>query len=133
MMLLFNPKNYREVTFLDFIPRRMEDAVRGKENKEQDDKVSIAFHLDQIDFFFRQYISGHSKTLHRLFWELARPISQMKVSNEINRKILGSIHTDIIDPIEAELKHYEMYEILAISKKTKEKIDKRVKLLLSNE
>lgn len=124
MKLKQHPENIIDAQFLHYLPTRMDITVTESHSRE---RINMSFHLDQLDFHYRRYLSLTDKTLHRVFWELRRPHEQMKYPINFSIKTWALVQSEIFNDIEKILMHNEMYEIMARHKLAKEKITQLIK------
>jgi hypothetical protein len=87
--------------FIDYIPENLDYAIRNDYNTKVKE---LCAYIDLVDFHYRHYVAGTSKTLHRVLYE----VRQLTMCNLYRVSLL----LEIINSIEKDILLNELYEVM---------------------
>jgi hypothetical protein len=104
--------------FILYMPRNLENAIANQDKKmfinDRMETMKICDSIDQVDFHYRQYLAGTSRTLHRVLHEVRRLRKCQLHSTEFLMELLCRVEANILE--------HELYELMEIHLKAKQKI-----------
>lgn len=92
-----------------FPPKRMEAAIYENNPKKSD----LAFHYDQLEYHYKQYLIYTYHTLRRVLFEIRRGLSQNTLTPSLYKEFLNGVDKNVIEPIEKIMHDNELYEALS--------------------